>query len=279
MNITQELRKNVDVVFEQFEEFKQELEKYPYGHEQKKFFKTMEKFHAFLTSFEDEKLCNLVQHSEKYEQYEQFFRSKNDYFMRAIETVQALDIMNRNIGVDSSLANIMSEKFIKEVFLNKGKALRLLDLEGAKKMVMVGSGPFPDTSLYVYENTDIPELIGLDNNEEAVFISSQFIENMGFSSRIHLKCVDVCDYDYEDADIVYIAGFVPPKHRILEQIVKTSTNPNIQILVDSTSGMKKLLFEDISDKSIHKRLKVQQIDSRKSELYRWEMIKLVKYDI
>ena len=279
MNISVELRKKVETVFEQLDGFKNRIEKFPYGYKKREFFKIMEEFHVFLASFEDEELCEMVLHSEKYEEYKKFFRGKNDYFMRAVETVEALDIISKKVGVELSLLDFISAKFLKEVFLNKGKELQSLEMKGAKKMVFVGSGPLPDTCLYVYENTDIPTLIGLDYNEEAIYISSQFIENLGFNDRIHLECMDGCKYNYADADIVYIAGFVPLKHEILDQIAKTSTNPDVQILVDSTSGMSKLLFEDINEMSINKRLKIDVINSSKSKLYSWKMIKITKYDI
>lgn len=279
MDISAELRKKVDDVYDKFEEFKQDLIKYHYTKKQRDFFRVMENLHAFLARVNDEEVCEMVTHSERYHEYEDFFRNSNDYFMRAIETVQAIDIISKKVGVNSSLLDLISEEFLREVFLHKNQELRLLDFKNAKKIILVGSGPFPDTSLYVYENTKIPEIIGLDNNQEAVYISSQFIECLGFNNRIHIECIDGCKYNYDNADIIYIAGFVPPKHQVLEQIAKTSTNPNVQILVDSTSGMKKILFEDINEKSIHKRLKIQEIECHNSDLYRWKMIKLVKYDI
>lgn len=279
MTISTELREKVDEVFEQLEQFKNELEQYPYGYKQREFFAIMENLHAFLAKIDNEEVCEMVIHSERYGKYESFFRHQNDYFMRAIETVEALDIISNNVGVQSSLQDLISMKYLRQLFLNKGQELQLLDFKNAKKMVLVGSGPLPHTSLYVYENTTIPQIIGLDYNEEAIYISSRFIENLGFNDRIHLECIDGCKYDYKDADIVYIAGFVRPKYKVLEQIANTSTNPSLQILVDSTSGMKKLLFEDINPNTIHKRLKIDKIDSRRSELSRWEMIKIIKYDI
>ena len=71
------------------------------------------------------------------------------------------------------------------------------------------------------ENTNIENIIGLDNNQEALYITGKMISALGLN-RITLEAMDGKNYDYKDTDIVYIAGFVPPKHKILDQIVKTS---------------------------------------------------------
>jgi len=278
MNISSELRKKVDEVFEKFEEFKIQFEKYPYAQKQQKFFQVMEKFRIYLANITDEKLIDMVMHSERYVHYKKYFRDQNDYFMRALETVEALDIINKNTGVDSTLLNIISTDYLKNRYLQKSHDLRLANLSNIKKIVMVGCGPFPDTLLYLYENTNIPELIGLDYNEEAIFISAQFIENLGFD-RIKLQCMDGTLYDYADADLIYIAGFVHQKDEVLKQIAETSTNKNAEIIVDSALGMQKLLFENVNNHTLHPRLKIDERDYSKSKFYVQEMIKITKYDI
>ena len=265
--------------FNMLEAFKKNIEELPYGYKKEEFFKIMEEFHRFLTKIDEDELFEVVQKSKKYKEYKDFFREKNNYFMRAVESVEALDIIAKNIKRDTSLYDLFSTKFIQEIFLNKEKELESLDMKKARKMIFVGSGSLPDTCLYVYQNTDIETLIGVDYNEKSINISSQLVENLGFDNRIKFEHIDGSKYDYNDTDIVYIAGFVPKKHEILTQIVNTSKNPHIQVLVDSTSGMKKILFDDINEKNINKELKVETINSRKTSIYRLETIKLVKHQI
>jgi uncharacterized UPF0146 family protein len=238
----------------------------------------MENLQVYLAEFEDEKIIKMVMHSERYPEYEKFFRHQNDYFMRAIETVESIDIITKNVGTKSSLTDIISTEYLKDRYKQKGHDLRLADFSNVKKVVMVGCGPFPDTILYIYENTNVPEIVGLDYNEEAIHISSQFIHGLGFN-RIKLECIDGTLYDYNDTDLVYIAGFVRPKHKILKRIAETSKKKNITIIIDSILGMQELLFESINENNLHPRLRIEKRDYSRSAFYRQEIIKVVKYDI
>lgn len=278
IEITPDLREKVNLVFDKFEAFKKKFEKHPYGYKQRMFFQIMEELQIFLSSFDENELCEAIFHSEKYPEYKNFFRHQNDYFMRAVETVEALDIINKKVGVDSSLLDIISAEYLKDRYLQKQHDLRLANIKGVKNVVMVGCGPFPDTILYLHENTDIPQIIGLDFNEEAIHISAQFIENLGFD-RVRLNCIDGNLYDYKDADIIYIAGFVQKKYKILKRITETNQKENIQIIVDSALGMQKMLFDDINEGNLHPRLKIQERDFSRSKFYRQEMVKVTKYNI
>lgn len=278
MSISIENRKKVDNVFLEFSKFKNHFINNHYSQDQKNFFRIMENLQKYLADFEEQDIIKMLKHSERYSEYEKFFRYQNDYFMRAIETVESIDIMTKNVGVKSFLTNLISKNYLKDRYLQKDHDLRLADFSKVKKVVMVGCGSFPDTILYIYENTKVPEIIGLDCNEESIFISSQFVHGLGFN-RIKLECVDFTLYDYDDADLVYIAGFVRPKHKILKRIAETSKKKDIVIIVDSILGMQEILFESINENNLHPRLKIEERDYSRSEFYRQEMIKIVKYDI
>ena len=265
--------------FNMLEEFKKRIEELPNGYKEDELFKIMEEFHSFLTKFDEENLFEVVQKSEKYKEYKDFFREKNNYFMRVVETVDALDIIVKNIKSDTSLSDLFSTKFLQEIFLNKEKELAPLNMKEAKKMIFVGSGPLPHSCLYVYKNTNIPTLIGLDYNEDAIKISSQLVKVLDFDNRIKFKYIDATTYDYKDADIVYIAGFVPKKDEVLAQVANTSISPHIQILVDATPGINKILFEDVNENNLDERLKIESINLKKTDMLLWKTIKLVKRDI
>jgi hypothetical protein len=66
-------------------------------------------------------------YSRRYKKYKQFFCHQNDYFMRAIEMVEALDIISKNVGVRSSLVDLMSTDYLKKRYLHKGHNFRLAD--------------------------------------------------------------------------------------------------------------------------------------------------------
>lgn len=259
-----------------FDDFKQQLESCDYTHENEMFLDIMREFRKYIASIDDEKLCEIFMHSKDYEHYCSFFKQYNDYYMRALESAEAVSVITRKNISENNFVELFDRDHIRQRYLNKAKELQTLDFSHARKIVMVGCGPMPETILYISENTGISEIIGLDNSKEAIYISSQIISTLGFE-WITLIHIDGADYDYHDADIVYIAWFVSPKKKVLDRIAQTAPR-HVQILVDSPINMLKMVFEDVAS-TLNGRLKIVSRSLISTLYYRQEMIKIEKFDI
>jgi hypothetical protein len=279
MPVTTKTSDSLDKLNELFsilDDFKNKLIKNDYTHKKLKFFKVMDDFQSFLAKYDDKEVIDLFFHSSRYEEYKSFFRLQNNYYMRAIEAAEAFEIMTRQVGHYSGAEDIMNSEYIKRRYIQKSEDVHLLDFGEAENFVMVGCGPLPETILYINDNAAVKNIIGIDNNQEAVYISNELISSLNYDN-IQLKYADGADYDYKDADVIYIAGFVTPKHDVLAQIAETGKS-DVQILVDSPIGLKRLLFDPIDEGNIHHRLKILDSSICESEYTRANMIKITKFN-
>ena len=106
---------------------------------------------------------------------------------------------------------------------------------------MAGCGPLPAALFFIHENTKVPTIIGLDNNRQAVDTAGKLLEHQRIR-RIKLNHVDGINFNYQEADVVYIANLVSSKKMVLARILETARN-DVRIILRDPFGMGILLSE------------------------------------
>lgn len=276
LNITQEDKVKLDEFIKNLDSYKERLELFDYIHHKEEFFWVMKSFRNFFAGIDDQRLCDIFFHSKHYQGYKNFFREKNDYYMRAIESVEAISIMTKWIHWTDKFMDFIDIDQIRDRYYRKADDIRSIDFSDAKVMIVVWSWPMPETMLYIYENTNIEKMIWIDNNYEAIYIAWEMVSSL-WLENISLLYADWVTFDYSEADVIYIPAFVNPKKDVLDRIWETSKD-TVQILVGNSLYMNRVLY-DLVPSDIHPRLILEKKDIIVSPYYREEMIKLVKYNI
>lgn len=266
---------DLQVLIDNLTKYKKKLININSTHDRKQFFDTMKEFREYLACITDEKLCDLFSHSIHYNTFKEFFREKNYFYMRAIECVEAFSIMTKWEHWSSNFIDLIDKDYIQTRYQKKVNELKSIDFTGATNMVCVWCWPMPETILFIYENTEIDNIIWIDNSSEAIYIAWEMIRSLSLEN-INLVHINWEEYDYSDADIVYIPWFVYPKNPILDRIVETWKD-NVQILVDSSLYLQKMLFDDVWE-DCNQRLKITNVNKSDSQYYKQNMIKFEKYN-
>jgi hypothetical protein len=130
---------------------------------------------------------------------------------------------------------------------------QVLDLAEARRIVVIGSGPVPD-SLFVLreltESSDGPtsdvELIGLDLDSHAVDDGRALVAELELD-RISILHADAAHYDYSDADVVCCSIFATPRPAVYEQIGRTAP-AHCQVLIRDPVAGGVIVFERLVDR-------------------------------
>lgn len=265
-------------LIKELEEFRKKLIEIDYIHQKKEFFDTMRDFRRYLVSMQSEdKLYNLLYHSKYYRFYEEFFTDINMYYIRSVESVQSLSIMTKWLHNFSSFAELMDIDFIKQWFETKWNEIKHLDFTDKKTLVMVWSWALPETLLYIYENTSIENIIWVDKNHEAIFMAWEMVSWLNVDKiTFHQSLWE--EYDFSEADIVYMPLFTYPKNKVLDRIVETWKD-DVQILISIPKWFWNLLFENFSSDNINPQLKIKKIEDASTTYIAQDVIKLEKYNI
>lgn len=236
------------------ETFRVQLEECDYINEKTHFFELMNEFWKFLSSYKDADSYELFEHSEYFTKYQPFFKSQEDYYVRTLEAIEAVSIMTKQFETKSAnFMDFFDHQMSKECYLQTSQEMNLLNHGQEKSLVMVGCGPLPETLMYISENTNFESIHGLDSNQEAIYMAGEMLSSQGID-KIKLIHYDGLEYDYADADVIYVANFTRPKKKVLDRIAETAKN-GAKILVRTPVLLGKMLYED-AEEALHKRLTV-----------------------
>lgn len=256
--------------------FYKNLNSIDYIHNKKEFFITMQNFRKYIASFTNEKFFEYFYHSSYFQIYKDIFKEFNNYYMRAIESMETVAIIRNNIERNYKFIEMINNMYLKDRYSKKMTEFSSLDFSKSKTMVIVGSGSLPESIIFLAENTKLEKIIGLDNNQEAIFMGGEIINALNLN-QVSLLNKDGLEFDYKEADIIYIAGFVPPKNKILNRIAETGKD-SVQILVDTPRLLSKLLYESVDEHSIHPLLKIVNKQNSKNINNNQTMLKIEKYN-
>lgn len=106
-----------------------------------------------------------------------------------------------------------------------------IDFSGCHRFVMVGCGALPVTMLNILNKTGVPHIIGLDIDATALDLNKAILVTAN-EPRLQMVCSDGCDYNYRDADVIYIANLVSPKAGVLGRVADTAGRHTPVILRD-----------------------------------------------
>lgn len=157
-------------------------------------------------------------------------------------------LTNKIDHIDSHLLN---KERAKQVFLQTNAEIRLVDFSDCKTLIMVWTGSFPETILYIYENTSIDTIIWIDKNQEAVYIASELVKAQNVK-KIKFLHYNGENYDYWNTDVIFVANFCFNKRKIFERIAKTA-KPGTKILARNPVLFWRMFYED-TVAALHPRL-------------------------
>lgn len=265
---------NLNDLIKNLEKYRKKLTNIDYIHDKKNFFLIMQELRKFIASIEDKKIYETLLHSKYYKLYKDYFTGINMYYLRSIESVQSLSIMTKWIHNFDSFVDLMDKEIIKQSFKSKENEIKTINFDNAKTLIMIWTGPLPETLLYIYENTNIKNIIWIDYNHEAIFMSWEMISWLKLD-KITLHQWNWLHYDFSEADVIYIPLFTYPKDKILDRIAETWKD-SVQVLVAVPKWLWNLIYDWIW--YINPRLKILNREDVSTSFNLQEVIKLWKYD-
>jgi hypothetical protein len=287
---------------QKLEEFRIQIKNADLMYEKEKFFLLMDQLHHFFKKFKDKEVFHYFRHSNYLYKHWPFFNSVEHYYTRVSEAIEAVNLIKKrnqssskeitkdkesDLDKTKQKGNAIDEaenRFISQVekniskntYLQTKEELKLLDLSDCKKLVMVGTGSLPETMLCISDQTQIPKIVGLDYNQEAVYLAGEIVRFFNKEKRIKLLHYNGMEFDYKDADVVYISSYVEHKNEIVSRIAET-TKKNPQVIVRTPVLFGKLLYEQATQ-NFHPRF--MKIKESKSNIYSLDKIIVLKmFDI
>ncbi len=165
------------------------------------------------------------------------------------------DFVKSKIIEKTSLTSILKI----EEYVGVCEEFELLNKKSPDNILIVGSGPFPETLIESAKIFTHSHFFGLDVDEEAVLLSQKILgiyyKNM--AEKISIVHADASRFNYSNMDVVFLANGLIGKSRVLKQIHETAPD-NVSILVRNPIGSGILLYEDVMKDISHMCFRVEK---------------------
>lgn len=225
------------------------------------FFTAMRVLWQFMSEYygsrdNDQTVFNLFQKTDYFARNHKEFAEHESYYVRANEMREAWAVIDKPYRQSKRFLELCDTELSRQAYMQTRTETQKVDFKGCDTLVMVGCGPFPETMMYIHENTPIQHIIGLDQEQSAVAIAGDLLASLGIDKIRTEHAKGEC-YDYSQADMIYVANFVSPKREIFNQIAETA-KPDALILTRNPVSFGKMLYENTLD-NIPPRLTVKEV--------------------
>jgi hypothetical protein len=160
--------------------------------------------------------------------------------VHAIEVREAEHLFAQRFERPVSFAEVASAYGV-DVYRNLGSMFDVVDFRDCRHVVMVGCGRVPYTSFYIHDHADVPEIVGVDTEADAVAMANALAARLGYT-RFRAEVGDGRSYDYSQAQVVFATSYVSGKAAMLSRIADTAPE-NVQIAAREPYSLGRLWTE------------------------------------
>lgn len=184
----------------------------------------------FMHEFEDQEAYAEFERGPKFLDYHNCFAPRVLRFAWAMEDRTFQEMMALDLRPSQKLGDILGPHSW-DAYSRMADVLKLVDFSACKKYVIAGCGKLPASLFYLHDWTDVPHLVGIDNDQEAVVCAKRIVEHFNLS-RITIEQADAVDFDYGEFDVIYWGPFANPRSKVMQRLLSTAKPESIIILRD-----------------------------------------------
>ncbi|MSR68450.1 hypothetical protein EXS66_01530 [Candidatus Saccharibacteria bacterium] len=155
-----------------------------------------------------------------------------------LETSTYFDIVSGKI-------DFLKDQFIDRTFEFAKKESLEAGFTPESKVIFIGGGPFPETAI-AYSKQNNCKITILDNNAEAVVLSTKIISELRLDKTISIRYSDAKEYDFSGYTHIVVAALARPKPPILRQICDTMRIDAV-VVCRSVEGLRVFIYEPAND--------------------------------
>lgn len=165
-------------------------------------------------------------------------------FTAAVEDRVRADLLAEGVDRGSIDSRLRSNPW--GAYRGTEETVAATELSKCRRLAMIGSGPLPDTLVYLHEHTEVNALVGIERDRDAADRARALLDRLGLD-RIEIREADGAQVDYAGFDAVFVSVFAEPRAEIVARVASTAEPGAVVVLRDPVfTG--RLLFDSVLDR-------------------------------
>ena len=240
---SESLKKRVKWLLNSLEDLKQRIEPPLESGDTEKFVAAMSDYLAFTSTYDDEVAYDTFELGPAFPEYHKFFLRATLELAWRMEEQAFSELMAASLEPWQKMKDVIST-CVRGAYTRMEELPSLVDFLQFRSIVMLGCGKVPSGLFYLYDQTPVPAIVGIDNLPEAVSDSNALLRKFNLD-RVRVIEADATKLDYSYFDAIYFGPFAAPRMEVMKRIRATARANATIILRDpihtGSLGLEKVL--------------------------------------
>jgi hypothetical protein len=222
------LKKRVKWLLTSLDALKQRIEPALEAGDTQKFVEAMGDYLSFITSYNDEVAYDTFEIGPAFPEYHEFFLRATLELAWRMEEKAFDEIMEATLEPWQKMKDVVST-CVRGAYTRMEELPSLVDFSQFRSIVMLGCGKVPSGLFYLYDQTPIPAIVGIDNLPQAVDDSNALLRKFNLD-RVRVIEADATTLDYSYFDAIYFGPFATPRKDVMKRI-RATARPNATVIL------------------------------------------------
>jgi hypothetical protein len=225
---TDSLKKRVKWLLSRLESFRQRMEPALESGDSAALTSAMNEFFDFVHTYGDSVAYDAFEIGPAFPEYHELFKRASLEFVRNLEDRAFAEIIEASLEPGQRLKDLMSDH-VRGAYAQMDELTSLVNMNQFRSIVVLGCGKVPSGLFYLYDQTAIPAIVGINGTAQAVEDSNTLLRKFNLE-RVRVIESDAVNLDFSFFDAVYFGPFVPQRKDVMKRI-RATARPNATIIV------------------------------------------------
>ncbi len=222
------LKKRVKWLLTGLDALKQRIEPALESGDTQKFVEGMNDYLAFISTYNDGVAYDTFEIGPAFSEYHEFFLRATLELAWRMEEQAFAEIMEASLEPWQKMKDVVST-CVRGAYTRMEELPSLVDFSQFRSIVMLGCGKVPSGLFYLYDQTPIPAIVGIDNLPQASGRLNALLRKFNLD-RVRVIEADAATLDYSYFDAIYFGPFAAPRKDVMKRI-RATARPNATVIL------------------------------------------------
>ena len=225
---TDSLKKRVKWLLVRLENFKQRLEPALQSGDREALATAMDEYFYFIHTYGDVVAYDAFEIGPAFSEYHELFKRASLAYVQSQEDLAFAEIVEAALQPGQRLKDLMSDH-VRGAYTQMEELTSLVNMNQFRSIVVLGCGKVPSGLFYLYDQTAIPAIVGVDSSPQSAEDSNSLLRKFNLE-RVRVIQSDAALVDFSYFDAIYFGPFTAQRKEVMKRI-RATARANATIIV------------------------------------------------
>lgn len=225
---TDSLKKRVKWLLVRLESFRQRLQPALESGNREALAVAMEEYFDFIHTYGDVVAYDAFEIGPAFSEYHELFKRASLAYVHSQEDLAFAEIVEAALQPGQRLKDLMSDH-VRGAYTQMEELTSLVNMNQFRSIVVLGCGKVPSGLFYLYDQTAIPAIVGVESSPQIAEDSNSLLRKFNLE-RVRVIQSDAATVDFSYFDAIYFGPFTAQRKEVMKRI-RATARANATVIV------------------------------------------------